>query len=115
MGAENKKESILSEMTEFYKTPDHGGSLPQLTPGHNLSERLVYILQRYNTFNAASSNRLRTENGKPTLVDAPNWGSFEDIHNAVHNHMGGGGHMSGIAVSAFDPIFWLRKYHTIQR
>jgi tyrosinase len=36
--------------------------------------------------------------------------SFENIHNLVHNALGGYGHMSDIAISAFDPIFWL--HHT---
>jgi tyrosinase len=33
--------------------------------------------------------------------------SFESIHNSVHNAVGGYGHMSDIAISSFDPIFWL--------
>lgn len=111
--SEKVKETILAEMTNFYNSPDQGG-LPQLTPGRNLTERVVYILQKYNTFNAASSNKLRTGPNKETLADMPNWGSLEDIHNAVHNLMGGGGHMSRVPVSAFDPIFWLRKYYAIQ-
>ena len=101
-------------MTRFYNSPETM-RLPQLTPGRNLTERLVYILQRYKTFKAASSNVLRSEVGKETLVDAPNWGSFEDIHNAVHVLMGGGGNMAQVEVSAFDPIFWLRKCYSIQR
>jgi tyrosinase len=36
--------------------------------------------------------------------------SFESIHNSVHNAVGGYGHMSDIAISSFDPIFWL--HHT---
>ncbi len=36
--------------------------------------------------------------------------SVENIHNLVHNAVGGHGHMSDIATSAFDPIFWL--HHT---
>ena len=33
--------------------------------------------------------------------------SVENIHNLVHNAVGGYGHMSDTAASAFDPIFWL--------
>ena len=103
----------MGAMTKFYNEPDFLNRLPQLAPGRNLTERLVYILQRYKTYNAASSNELRTGDGKQPLADAPNWGSLEDIHNAVHVLMGGtgggGGHMTHVAVSAFDPIFWLRK------
>ena len=61
-----------------------------------------------------SNNELRAVPGFQTIKDATNYGSLEDIHNAVHNLVGGaGGHMSGIDVSAFDPIFWLRKYNRI--
>jgi tyrosinase len=33
--------------------------------------------------------------------------SVENIHNLVHNAVGGYGHMSDTATSAFDPLFWL--------
>ncbi|KAF2012125.1 Di-copper centre-containing protein [Aaosphaeria arxii CBS 175.79] len=33
--------------------------------------------------------------------------SFESLHDTIHNTVGGGGHMSEIAMAAFDPIFWL--------
>jgi tyrosinase len=33
--------------------------------------------------------------------------SIENIHNMVHNAVGGYGHMSDTSTSAFDPIFWL--------
>ena len=57
-----------------------------------------------------SNNALRSVPGFEDVNDATNYGSLEDIHNTVHNLVGGeGGHMSGIQVSAFDPIFWLRK------
>ncbi|ORY13227.1 common central domain of tyrosinase-domain-containing protein [Clohesyomyces aquaticus] len=36
--------------------------------------------------------------------------SFESIHDTIHNTVGGGGHMSEVAYSAFDPIFFL--HHT---
>lgn len=36
--------------------------------------------------------------------------SVEDIHNSVHSAVGGRGHMSDSATSAFDPAFWL--HHT---
>ena len=56
-----------------------------------------------------SNNALRSVRGFKGAKDATNYGSLEDIHNTVHNLVGGGGHMAGIQVSAFDPIFWLRK------
>ena len=78
-------------------------------PERNLTERTAWILQAYNTYIAMSNNALRATPGLQKIEDATNYGSLEDIHNAVHNLVGGGGHMSGIDVSAFDPLFWLRK------
>lgn len=56
-----------------------------------------------------SNNRYFDEDSsKGPTARAGTWGSFEDIHNAVHNLIGGaGGHIAGIEVSAFDPTFWL--------
>ncbi|KAF3172813.1 hypothetical protein TWF225_004464 [Orbilia oligospora] len=31
----------------------------------------------------------------------------EGVHDSIHGAVGGGGHMSYVAYSAFDPIFWL--------
>ena len=56
-----------------------------------------------------SNNALRETRRFQKIEDATNYGSLEDIHNAVHILVGGGGHMSVVEVSAFDPIFWLRK------
>jgi tyrosinase len=40
--------------------------------------------------------------------------SLEAVHNLVHNILGGGGHMTNLAYSAFDPVFWLHHaYVTI--
>ena len=78
----------------------------------NLTERTAWILQAYQRYAAVSSNRLDKESSDVKLEVAVNYGSLEDIHNAVHVLVGGlnGGHMGKIEVSAFDPIFWLRKY-----
>ena len=57
-----------------------------------------------------SNNVLRATSEFQKIEDATNYGSLEDIHNAVHILVGGGGgHMSEVEVSAFDPLFWLRK------
>lgn len=34
-------------------------------------------------------------------------GSLEGLHNSYHNNIGGSGHMSEVAVAAFDPVFWM--------
>jgi tyrosinase len=43
-------------------------------------------------------------------MDANKYGSVEDVHNYLHDLIGGGGQMGDPATSAFDPIFWL--HHT---
>ncbi|ETS78584.1 hypothetical protein PFICI_10646 [Pestalotiopsis fici W106-1] len=75
--------------------------------GRNLTERVLYILQSYTNFGAASNNRFDSQSITPGFEG---WGSIEDIHNAIHNYVGGGGQMASPPVAAFDPIFWL--HHT---
>lgn len=94
---------------------------PPLYLERNLTERTAYLLLAYKTFTAMSNNRFRGHEGSSVTTDAANWGSVEDIHNAIHNLIGStggpnikgktnyGGHMTDVPVSAFDPIFWLRK------
>ena len=65
--------------------------MPPLRKERNLTERTAWILQAYDTYVAMSNNELR-ENVK----DATNYGSLEDIHNAIHTLVGGGGQMSSI-------------------
>ena len=91
-------------MERFIKDPSTWEEIPVLKPEANLAERTTWILQAYTTFPAMSNNELRGG-----LNDKTNWGSLEDIHNAIHVLVGTGGHMSHIEVSAFDPVFWLRK------
>nr|XP_036576373.1 tyrosinase [Colletotrichum truncatum]KAF6783111.1 tyrosinase [Colletotrichum truncatum] len=76
--------------------------------GKNLTERVQFIMQSYTEYATASSNRFDPQ--KPSNIDFRGWGSIEDIHNAVHNYVGGSGHMSNPEISSFDPIFWL--HHT---
>lgn len=70
---------------------------------------MSFILQSYTEFATASNNEYKPQ--KPSSIDFLGWGSIEDIHNAVHNYVGGpNGQMSSPPISAFDPIFWL--HHT---
>lgn len=111
--SQSPDDSIIANMRAFYDRPSKSG-LPALEPERNLTERTVYVLFAYRTFPAVSSNAMRKDLDGNLVADAANWGSLEDIHNAVHNLTGGtgrfGGHMANVPVSAFDPIFWLRKY-----
>ncbi|KAK1999196.1 Di-copper centre-containing protein [Colletotrichum falcatum] len=93
-------DELTEQLTSFFV-----GTAPA-SRGKNLTERVLFILQSYRDFGAASHNRFNPprEPGQPDFTE---WGSLEDIHNAIHNYTGGGGHMSDPAVAAFDPIFWL--------
>jgi len=55
-----------------------------------------FITRRTATFNCFSET---------TYNDFSN--AVENIHDDVHGRVGGGGHMSYVPYSAFDPIFWL--------
>ena len=83
------KNDILKELELFYKNPPRAG-LPVLNPERNLTERTVWILQAYKSYMAMSNNKFRKSE---EIKDAANWGSLEDIHNAVHGLVGGGGHV----------------------
>ena len=79
-----------------------------LEPERNLTERTAWVLQAYKSFVAMSENEFRRGKDGNEVEDAANWGSLEDIHNAVHVLVGGPeSHMTSVPVSAFDPIFWL--------
>ncbi len=106
-----KPESDLgAKLKEFYEDPSTWDGLPKFMPESNLTERTAWVLQAYKTFPAMSNNKLRQGKAGNKIEDRTNWGSLEDIHNAIHVLVGDGGHMNRVDVSAFDPIFWLRKY-----
>ncbi|TKW49434.1 Tyrosinase [Colletotrichum tanaceti] len=96
--------SLLQQLARFFAGTD--GQSPR---GKNLTERVSFILQSYRDFGAASHNRFNPPE-KPGQPNFAEWGSIEDIHNAIHTYSGGGGHMGDPTVAAFDPIFWL--HHT---
>ncbi|KAL8790996.1 MAG: hypothetical protein Q9195_006070 [Heterodermia aff. obscurata] len=111
---QNPNDNILHKMTEFYEHPGKEIAVP-LIPERNLTERTAYILQAYQTYNAMSNDAYRK--GAAKAEDAELWGSLEDIHNAIHNLVGGTGkpdddnafigHMASVPNSAFEPLFWL--------
>ncbi|KAH7353162.1 common central domain of tyrosinase-domain-containing protein [Pyrenochaeta sp. MPI-SDFR-AT-0127] len=107
-------DNLEDALARFYKSGATSTTSSKVarTAERNLTERVGYILRSYASFGAVSSNKFTHEDpAQGPTAHAGTWGSFEDIHNAVHNLTGGsGGHMSGIEVSAFDPIFWL--HHT---
>ena len=103
------EKNILTELERFYNRPSTEKQFPVLNPERNLTERTAWILQAYNSYVAMSKNEFRKGKDGKEIGDAANWGSLEDIHNAIHSLVGGTGHMSSVPRSAFDPIFWLRK------
>jgi tyrosinase len=71
-----------------------------------LTERTLWILRSYPEFGAMSHNRFVRDSRKSWT----GWGSLEDIHNAVHDYVGGTGHMGDPSIAAFDPIFWFHHW-----
>ncbi|KAI3547653.1 hypothetical protein CSPX01_03656 [Colletotrichum filicis] len=69
--------------------------------GMNVSERITFLLQSYKDFGGVSNNK---HFGSP-CTRFNNWGSIEDVHNAVHGYIEG--YMGDVNIAAFDPIFWL--------
>ena len=60
----------------------------------NLQSRVFNLLAMQHDYSIASN-------------DLQPGDSFESIHDTIHNTVGSEGHMSYLAVAAFDPIFWL--------
>ena len=65
---------------------------------------LALLLLSYTDFDAFSNNEWTGPGNNG------NFASLEDVHNEIHDQIGGGGHMSALETSAFDPVFWL--HHT---
>lgn len=93
------------------RCPDQNGNsqdavVARVLKNENASLRtnVSLILLSYQEFDAFSNNEW-IQNEQPG-----NYGSLEDIHNEIHDKVGQGGHMGSLAVSAFDPVFWL--HHT---
>lgn len=95
-------ESAVQTLLNAWKT---GNDEENRSRGKNLTERVFWILTAYTNFGAMCCNLFPGSESEWN-----NWGSLEDIHNAVHVYVGNKGHMNSIAVSAFDPVFWL--HHT---
>ena len=69
----------------------------------NLRELVFYLISSYARYGAFSNNQWNR--GNPGT-----YGSVEGVHDTVHGVTGGGGHMSIVAYSAFDPLFWLHHW-----
>ncbi len=67
----------------------------------SLRSNVGLLLLSYTNFDAFSYNRWDPS------TSPGDFGSIEDVHNEIHDRTGGGGHMSSLEVSAFDPLFWL--------
>ncbi|TLD32554.1 tyrosinase precursor [Venturia nashicola] len=72
-------------------------AISTMTAALRTSVVVALSLQNYNAF----SNNRWLQNQR-----AGEYGSVENIHDALHDAIGGGGHMSALDASAFDPIFW---------
>jgi tyrosinase len=68
----------------------------------SLRSNVALLLLSYTDFDAFSNNQWRSDQQQGSF------GSLEDVHNEIHDKVGGnGGHMGALEVAAFDPIFWL--------
>lgn len=72
----------------------------------SLRDRVFALFSSKQSWGLASTSQI----GVRTDLSASD--SFESVHDAVHNTVGGetGGHMYYLDISSFDPIFWL--HHT---
>ncbi|KIW29400.1 uncharacterized protein PV07_05217 [Cladophialophora immunda] len=95
--AKQDEAKMKAQLVEFVADPSKWDG----KKGKNLTERVLFLLQSYDSFGPVSSNLFYKGQS------FENWGSLEDVHNAIHVYTGGGGHMGDTEVAAFDPIFWL--------
>lgn len=110
---EDLEETLVKYVMEGRFVDDRGRTTPKTEI--NLAERLVYILQSYDSFSQVSQNKLgstdRGEGQDESFVKGRGFGSLEDIHNTLHTYTGGpgnySGHMKNPSYAAFDPIFWM--------
>jgi tyrosinase len=66
----------------------------------SLRSNVGLLLLSYTNFDAFSYNRWDTN------TSPGDFGSIEDVHNEIHDRTGGGGHMSSLDVSSYDPLFF---------
>lgn len=68
----------------------------------SLRTNVSTLLLSYTDFDAFTSNQWDAN------TDQNAYGSLEDVHNEIHDKIGGnGGHMGALEVAAFDAAFWL--------
>jgi tyrosinase len=83
------------------KSNNNSVSLALSNENAALRSNISLLLLSYKDYMAFSNNRwIQNEIGS--------YGSLENTHDNIHGLIGGsGGHMGRLAVSAFDPVFWL--------
>ncbi|OTB03798.1 hypothetical protein M426DRAFT_12300 [Hypoxylon sp. CI-4A] len=106
LSPDERNEILIESLTPF--TRDVNSRVP--VEG-NLTERVTYILQSYDSFRAMTHNKWDPDREADNRGRLLGFGSIEDIHNTLHNLSGGSngymGHMTNPAIASFDPIFWL--------
>ncbi|PMD13322.1 Di-copper centre-containing protein [Hyaloscypha hepaticicola] len=65
-------------------------------------QRLYSLFTNYHSYQYFSNEAWFNSSNDPNGYD-----SIESVHDQIHGLTGGGGHMSYIDYSAFDPAFWL--------
>ncbi|KAK4129080.1 Monophenol monooxygenase [Parathielavia appendiculata] len=71
----------------------------------SLRSNVGLLLLSYTNFDAFSFNAWDPS------TNPGEFGSVEDVHNEIHDRIGGGGHMSSLEVSSYDPFFWLHHFN----
>ncbi|KAF2134809.1 Di-copper centre-containing protein, partial [Dothidotthia symphoricarpi CBS 119687] len=72
----------------------------------NLRQRTYYMLSMQKEYHNFSNNAVNSELSG-VVVD-----SLESVHDSIHHSVGSNGHLTQIAYSAFDPVFWLLHANT---
>lgn len=70
----------------------------------SLRSNVALLLLSYTGFDAFTNNQWRGDAQQGTF------GSLEDVHNEIHDKVGGNGHMAALEVAAFDPVFWVHHW-----
>ncbi|EPS39079.1 hypothetical protein H072_7156 [Dactylellina haptotyla CBS 200.50] len=83
-------------------TSNNAASNSAIAGNYNSRRQRVYQLM-------ANNNKWSTFSNKASAAEQ-NFDSLEAIHDEIHGSIGGGGHMSYVEYSSFDPVFFL--HHT---
>ena len=107
-GSDKQRDTEMWARVKQIQTQHDGSAIyaKDVVAARNLSERVANILGAYQRYSPVSHNMysLQGQTKEQRTARKEVWGSLEDIHNAIHDLVGNGGHMGSIAASSFDPV-----------